>query len=572
MNFFPTPYPDEILYSTLARYSVRSGNVKEIHNFDDLFGKRNCIATVELPTQLDALIANMPINAKYTAESFIYKNTLFPVYGAFVEPGRAREIINLMKGNGGSAVYIKIGLVSGGIELNRYFRFCPNCFEEDIKIYGEPYWHRLHQVTGVFVCVKHRIPLYNSTELIRGGNRHRFISASHANCGVDKEISYSNDLMEKMLWMAKDVEILLNNQFEFKEPEWFKSQFRAKLIEKGYARMNNYIHHKKLKQDFIEFYGHEYLKLVQSSLPDEGGGWLSDMVRKNVRTTYTIRYLLLARFLGIPVIDLFNTKLGFEYEDENNTDAYQELWDQRLIELSQSGLSIREIADILKSSTKTIRKAIDRLGIEPFWRFNGGGKYLYKKYTDTEEFRIKREECRNKWLELHAQYPDKSSNQIRRNNDGLYAWLKKYDSEWLEQNYRRIKTVVNTVDWAKRDVELLSQVKEVVREMKEGKPERITWTTIGSKLGISGWLSRRKDKLPLTTEYINSVVESLQEFQIRKIKWAVDELEREGKDVKLWALVEKAGVKPRYMKALSQEIRSILAEKGYNCEIVDNGR
>ena len=69
------------------------------------------------------------------------------------------------------------------------------------------------------------------------------------------------------------------------------------------------------------------------------------------------------------------------------------------------------------------------------------------------------------------------------------------------------------------------QVKEVVREMKEGKPERITWTTIGSKLGISGWLSRRKDKLPLTTEYINSVVESLQEFQIRKIKWAVDELE-----------------------------------------------
>ena len=36
---------------------------------------------------------------------------------------------------------------------------------------------------------------------------------------------------------------------------------------------------------------------------------------------------------------------------------------------------------------------------------------------------------------------------------------------------------------------------------------------------------------------------------------------RRGKDVKLWALVEKAGVKPRYMKALSQEIRSILAEK-----------
>ena len=88
MNFLPTPYPDEILYSTLARYSVRSGNVKEIHNFDDLFGKRNCIATVELPTQLDALIVNMPINAKYTAEKFYIQKYLIPCLWSFC---RARQ-------------------------------------------------------------------------------------------------------------------------------------------------------------------------------------------------------------------------------------------------------------------------------------------------------------------------------------------------------------------------------------------------------------------------------------------------------------------------------------------------
>ena len=58
--------------------------------------------------------------------------------------------------------------------------------------------------------------------------------------------------------MAEDSEILLNNQFGFREGEWFRSQFRVKLIEKGYARMNNYIHQKKLKQDFVDFYGHEY--------------------------------------------------------------------------------------------------------------------------------------------------------------------------------------------------------------------------------------------------------------------------------------------------------------------------
>ena len=565
MNFFPTPYPDEILYSTLARYCIRSGNIKEIHNFEDLFGTRNCIAVMELSTQLDALIENMPVGTKYTAEYFIYKHTLFPFLAAFIPKERAEKIIGTMRNGEGAVSYMRIGLISNSINLNKYFRFCPECFKEDIERFGEPYWHRSHQVTGVFVCLKHKIPLYNSTELIRAGNRQRFISASCKNCIVEKEISYSNYLMKKMLWMAGDVEILLNNQFGFKKTEWFRNQFRVKLIEKGYARMNNYIHQKKLKQDFVDFYGHEYLALVQSPVSVNSGGWLPDMVRNNDRTTYSIRYLLLARFLGIPVADLFNTKLGSNDEDENNIDAYQELWDQRLIELTQSGLSIREISDILKSSAKTIRKAIDRLGVEEFWKFNGGGKYLHSKFTDTEEFRMKRERLRGKWLEIHAQYPDKSSSQIRKNNDGVYAWLKRYDSEWMEENYRRIKTVVNIVDWDKRDAELLPKVKEVVKEMKQGKPERITWTTIGSKLGISGWLSKRKEKIPLTKAYIESELESLEEFYIRKIKWGIEELERQGKEITLWNLAETACVKPRYMEGIYKEIKQILNNRGYDC-------
>lgn len=272
---------------------------------------------------------------------------------------------------------------------------------------------------------------------------------------------------------------------------------------------------------------------------------------------------MLARFLGISIVDLFNTKLGFNGEDINNINAYQELWDERLIELTQTGLSIREIADVLKASTKTIRKAIDRLGIDEFWKFNGGGKYLHDKFTDTEEFKIKRKELRARWIELHSQYPDKSSNQIRKNNDGVYAWLKRYDSKWMKENYRRIKTVVNTVDWDKRDAELLPQVKEVVREMRDGKPERITWTTIGSKLGISGWLSKRRDKLPISKAYIESELESLEEYHIRKIKWGIKELERQEKEITLWNLVETAGVKPRYIKRISSEVQKILIEKRY---------
>ena len=278
MNFFPTSYPDEILYSTFARYCIRSGNVREIHNFEDLFGTRNCVASLELPTHLDALISNMPVGAKYTAEYLIYKHTLFPFVAAFIPEERTKKIIQTMRNGEGAISYNRTGLLS--ITLNRYFRFCPQCFREDVEIYGEPYWHRLHQVTGVYICPKHKTPLYNSIQLIRAGNRQRFIGASHENCKVDEEITYSKDLTKKMLWMAEDVQVLLNNQFEFKEPEWFRSQFRVKLVEKGYARMNNYIFQKRLKQDFINYYGEEYLNLVQSTLTIEVKRWLPDLIRK----------------------------------------------------------------------------------------------------------------------------------------------------------------------------------------------------------------------------------------------------------------------------------------------------
>jgi len=568
MHFFPTPYKDELLYSVLARYCMRSGNIREIHNFEDLFGTRNCVAVMELATHLDALIRNMPANTKYTADYFIFNHTLFPYLAAFIPPDRAERIISYMRNGDGSASYISLGLVSSSMQRNPYFRFCPECFEEDIRIYGEPYWHRLHQVAGVFVCPKHKVPLYNSTVLVRGGNRQQYINPDIENCVVRERISYNSNLMEKMIWMAEDVRILLDNKFPHREPQWFKDQFRVKLVEKGYARMNNFIHQKKLKEDFIDFYGREYLELLQSPVT-KNSGWLDAMVRGNNKVTNPIRYLLLARFLGINLYDLFNCKLKLPGENDDGAsssiEVYQQLWDQRLIELCQTGLSIRQIASILGSSTKTVRKHIDRLGIEPFWKYNGGGQFKNKKYLETDEFKKRMEAMREKWLQLHAENPDKSSNMIRKDDETLYTWLSRYDREWLSQNLRRTTRIANRVDWNKRDKELLPKVKEVVEGMRQGKPQRITWYTVGSKLGISGWFSKNRNKLPLVKEYMESVVETLEEFQVRKVKWAIDELEREGKALTMWNIAEKAGVKPNYMKAILKEIQKMLADK--ECDI-----
>lgn len=559
MNFFPNPYPDEVLYSTLARYCIRSGNPRDVYNFEDLFGTRNSMAVMELPTQLDSLIDNMPIGAKYTAEYFIYQHTLFPFIAAFFPAERAKGIIHAMRNKDRANTYTRAGLLN--VELNRYFRFCPECFREDIEKYGEPYWHRIHQVTGVFVCSKHNLPLHNSKQLVRGGSRQRYIGATHKNCVIDEEINYSDNFIEKMLWMAQDVEWLLSTKFEFKGTKWFKSQFRVMLVEKGYAHMNNYVNHTRLKEDFMDYYGEEYLNLLQSPLSINN--WLSNLVVMNDRTTYAIRYLLLARFLEIPVYDLFNTKLGFD-DEEDIIQAYQDLWDERLVELIESGLSLTKIAGILKTTRNTIKKSVKKLGIEPFWEKTTFGKYYGIDYSKTEEFKAKREDSRRKWIELHDKYKEKSSYQLRSKDYGLYFWLRNNDREWFNNNYRRIEVTYSVFNWDKRDAELLPKVKEIIKEMKTDKPERITWLTIGSKLGINGTITKSIDKLPMTKSYVEPEIESLEEYHIRRIKWGIEELKRQGRAVTLWNLSDVSGVKPWYMEKVSEEIYQELRDKKYD--------
>ncbi|MBZ4647150.1 MAG: hypothetical protein JG777_2639 [Clostridia bacterium] len=77
------------------------------------------------------------------------------------------------------------------------------------------------------------------------------------------------------------------------------------------------------------------------------------------------------------------------------------------------------------------------------------------------------------------------------------------------------------------------------------------------KIRISGWLSKKREKLPLTKAYIESVVESIEEFHIRKIKWAIEELEMQGKEMTLWNLAEISGVKSKYINLISDKVFNI---------------
>ena len=84
MNHFPTPYPDELLYSILARYNVRSGNTSAKTTLKELFGINTITAVVDMPSDIDALICRLPKEKKLVAEALIMKkHTVSLLYSFF---------------------------------------------------------------------------------------------------------------------------------------------------------------------------------------------------------------------------------------------------------------------------------------------------------------------------------------------------------------------------------------------------------------------------------------------------------------------------------------------------------
>jgi hypothetical protein len=627
ITFFPVPYEDEVLYSVLARYHVRSGNTSYKATMQDLFSSISVTAVMDLPSNIQNLVNNMPLNSRYTEEYLIKNHTLFPFYSAFLPPERAEKVLESMKGENGGSVYSRTGIMASSVTLNQYFKFCPVCAKEDKLQYGELYWHRVHQIPGVLICPKHHVPLYDSQVPVRGYNKHEYKAAGEENCvKPDIVINYSDDVFEKLNRLAEDVQVLLNSDFEKRDIEWYKEQYLAKMIEMGFATSNGKVHQKEFIKEFIDYYGEVFLDIVQSGVDaDNDSNWLMDMVRKKNKTAHPIRHLLLSRFLGISLHDLFYKKMeykpfgdgpwpclnaaadhylkpvvcdlkvshstdlkcpvgtfsctcGFVYTrsgpDESEDARYRfgrikafgTVWEEKLKELVNQKLSLRETARLLGVDPNTVKKYARKLGLTTYWEKRSETyRECNNNRNNASSMDLQRSYCRQKWKELRMQYPEMGKTELREIDKALFSWLYRNDREWLNQNSpdKKVTNAINSrIDWGQRDNEIFSQVKEIVDKIlnSDGKPERITISLIGSKLGIRGLLEKHLDKLPKTKAYLDSIKETNHDFRLRRFRWAVRELEKEGEELQLWKIMRKAGIREEYQAKLMEVVTNLLVD------------
>lgn len=312
-SFFPTPYPDELLYSIITRYHVRSGNKSFKQTLLELLGySSQQLCNLELPNNLEFLVKHLPVISKHSVESFISSHTLYTFYKIFLVPSEAFLLQDSMRKKTGKPIFqiAKMPVVEK-FENRQFLRFCTQCFEEDVQRHGEAYWHRMHQMQGIFVCLAHGTILQESLVPLQEGYLDCHIANSE-NCPVNgDEVVYEEHTTQKLLDLAKDIAWLSNSNVEFNGLRWLRSRYQHYLVEQRFVSIPLSKSFKFDKRKFayaiFDYYGQEFWEIVKPGLATSMGQYFAHcLFACDISPVIDrVTHLLLIRFLSNSFNDFF---------------------------------------------------------------------------------------------------------------------------------------------------------------------------------------------------------------------------------------------------------------------------
>jgi hypothetical protein len=212
------------------------------------------------------------------------------------------------------------------------------------------------------------------------------------------------------------------------------------------------------------------------------------------------------------------------------------------VDLHARGKGASEAAWLLGVDPGTVKKQLDRLNSGSVTGYSIGD-------LDADQYRTK-------WQGLIANNPGLPRKGLRALAPAVYTWLYRHDRVWLEASSPkpspRQKYNDQRVDWIRRDEDISNKVISVANEMRNSteKPQRITISYVGSKCGVASLLQKHLDKLPKTKAALDSVVENVEQFRQRRIKFVIQEMNAKGEPLVEWKINRRAGIKPVTSKTI----------------------
>lgn len=566
----PIPYPDELLYSVITRYHLRMNNMSPKWTFREIYGTDNVIPTIDLPSHLEALSRRSALYG-ISVDHWINRHTFYPFYAPFIPKDRAIRLRTLMKSSDGSGIHALVGITASTINRITQLHFCPSCYVQDIQTFGEPYWHRIHQLPGVFLCPIHRETLHQITTPF--SDRHGLTVlpiSKHMFRSIPIIEVLSAKLIDRFLDLIDDIQLLIKAGQSLVLFD-LRQAILPKLTELGYVTASGHIRQTMLKEQLVLFYSQEMLDLLESNPTKSEYTWLEQSTRTARRSIHPLRQLLLIRFLYGSFGDFLNRS-----EEKNNpfgnapwpclnkaADHYRELVVMQctVTRCSDTG---RPVGTFMCSCGFSYsRRGPDRFEEDKFHR----GRI--KSFGPVWAVRL--EQCMQEGLSYRA---TAKILGVDTNTVIKYAHADIIDSvkPCKQMKSKKAKNALGSaisrnvppvrIDWEKRDLELSCEVESACKSILDdfnSKPIRITIAWIGKRIGKLNWLEKKAHKLPVTMSILISYVESVSQFQQRRVRWAAECLSGEW-PIKRWKLEKLAGLRPDYSREVSDEIDRCISQ------------
>lgn len=399
LKIIPPLYPNEELYSWISRYHTYSGNMTVQEMKSDLFNiNKREIEYSQLMKKVDSLCDNLQPNMNITPYYILNNHTKYPLYSAF---DRVRG--DKLNGQINTTCFNRI------YGANFKLKICPKCYYEQMQQYGECFFVRYHQQWYVKHCYKHKIPLMTYYKSPKYG---KLFDINCMNLNRDFICDYDMKFYNQYINLAYEYKDILDGGLSDlglnRITQIYNNMLQAKGYKLGY---NNNM--RKLEQDFIYFYGENFLDVIDCNVKfnTKGDTWVYDIFSCN--RISNIKHLLVIGFLFGNVSDLI------KYNEEK-IDNHSESFFINTIKTSNKSKSL--LLQELHMSLNTAYKKSIRCGVKDIFMKKMSG------YFDKECVNRRKKDLE----QLVMNYPEKISRvtlaKLQKSN---YEFVNSWDRDWV---------------------------------------------------------------------------------------------------------------------------------------------
>lgn len=259
LTFFVSPYPDESFYGILSRYHLRSGNRNNEDTLEELFNNSRPLIKILYPNNLHELCNNLLIKNIYNPDYFIKHHTIFPYIKPFLETDKINLLINsFIDGR-------QPPIRESELLVNKSIKVCKQCFRNDINIFGEPYFHRTHQIPGNYVCHLHNVIL-DEYILDDSVPKNKYLCVNEVVNNL-RPFELPVSLHKELLIYSEDIQALIKTNTENYNSDVLRNSYIKRLKELGYTSINDgYFYQRQICLDFNKFYTREFLDFMNSTI------------------------------------------------------------------------------------------------------------------------------------------------------------------------------------------------------------------------------------------------------------------------------------------------------------------